>query len=81
MKKISIQSNPEYNSPNKFFCKAIIENIVKKLNISIEIGGGIRSVEKIKAYLNIGVDKVILGSAAIKNPDFLKQACEEFKNN
>jgi len=58
----------------------IIENIVKKLNISIEIGGGIRSVEKIKTYLNIGVDKVILGSAAIKNPDFLKQACEEFKD-
>ena len=58
----------------------VIENIVKKLNISIEIGGGIRSVEKIKTYLNIGVDKVILGSAAIKNPDFLKQACEEFKD-
>jgi len=58
----------------------VIENIVKKLNISIEIGGGIRSVEKIKTYLNIGVNKVILGSAAIKNPDFLKQACEEFKD-
>jgi phosphoribosylformimino-5-aminoimidazole carboxamide ribotide isomerase len=58
----------------------IIENIVKKLNISIEIGGGIRSIEKIKTYFNIGADKVILGSAAIKNPDFLKQACEEFKD-
>ena len=58
----------------------VIENIIKKLNISIEIGGGIRSFEKIKAYLDIGVDKVILGSAAIKNPDFLKEACEQFKN-
>ena len=58
----------------------MIENIVKKLNISIEIGGGIRSIEKIKTYFNIGADKVILGSAAIKNPDFLKQACEEFKD-
>jgi phosphoribosylformimino-5-aminoimidazole carboxamide ribotide isomerase len=58
----------------------VIENIVKKLNISIEIGGGIRSVKKIRSYLNIGVDKVILGSAAIKNPDFLKQACEDFKD-
>ncbi len=58
----------------------IIENIVKKLNISIEIGGGIRSIGKIKAYLDIGIDKVILGSAAIKNPEFLKQACEEFKD-
>ena len=58
----------------------IIENIVKKLNIFIEIGGGIRSIEKIRTYLNIGVDKVILGSAAITNSDFLKQACEEFKD-
>ena len=58
----------------------VIENIVKKLNISIEIGGGIRSVGQIKAYLNIGIDKVILGSAAIKNPDFLKKVCEEFKD-
>ena len=57
----------------------IIENIIKKLNITIEIGGGIRSMNKIQAYIDIGVDKVILGSAAIKNPDFLKQACETFK--
>ena len=57
----------------------VIENIVTKLNISIEIGGGIRSVEKIRTYLNIGVDKVILGSAAIKYPDFLQQACKNFK--
>jgi len=57
----------------------IIENIIKKLNISIEIGGGIRSFDKIKAYIDIGVNKVILGSAAIKNPDFLQQACETFK--
>ena len=57
----------------------IIENIVKKLNISIEIGGGIRSIDKIKAYIDIGVDKVILGSAAIKDSNFLKKACDEFK--
>ena len=57
----------------------IIENIIKKLNTKIEIGGGIRSIDKIKAYIDIGVDKVILGSAAIKNPDFLRQACEAFK--
>ena len=57
----------------------IIEDIIKKLNISIEIGGGIRSIDKIKAYIDIGVDKVILGSGAIRDPDFLKQACEIFK--
>ena len=58
----------------------IIESIIKKLEISVEVGGGIRSIEKIEKYLNIGVDKVILGSAAIKNPNFLKEACEKFKN-
>ena len=58
----------------------IIESIIKKLGISVEVGGGIRSIEKIEKYLNIGVDKVILGSAAIKNPNFLKEACEKFKN-
>jgi phosphoribosylformimino-5-aminoimidazole carboxamide ribotide isomerase len=58
---------------------AIIENIIKKLDISIEIGGGIRSIDKIQAYIDIGVDKVILGSAAIKDPDFLGQACETFE--
>jgi phosphoribosylformimino-5-aminoimidazole carboxamide ribotide isomerase len=57
----------------------IIENIIKKLNISIEIGGGIRSIDKIQAYIDIGADKVILGSAAIKDPDFLRRACETFK--
>ena len=55
-----------------------IENIIKKLNISIEIGGGIRSIDKIKTYIDIGVDKVILGSAAIKDPGFLRKACEIF---
>jgi len=58
----------------------IIESIIKKLGISVEVGGGIRSIEKIERYLNIGVDKVILGSAAIKNPNFLKEACEKFKS-
>jgi phosphoribosylformimino-5-aminoimidazole carboxamide ribotide isomerase len=58
----------------------IIDNIIKKLNISIEIGGGIRSMDKIQAYIDIGVDKVILGSAAIKDPNFLRQACEKFKD-
>ena len=57
----------------------IIENIIKKLNMSIEIGGGIRSMDKIQAYIDIGVDKVILGSAAIKDTDFLRQACKTFK--
>jgi len=57
----------------------IIEEIIKKLNVKIEIGGGIRSINKIQTYIDIGADKVILGSAAVKDPDFLRQACETFK--
>ena len=58
----------------------IIEDIINKLNIKIEIGGGIRSLDKIQNYINIGVDKVILGSAAVKDKSFLKEACKSYKN-
>ena len=44
----------------------------------MEIGGGIRSLENIKQYIDAGVDKVILGSGAIKNKEFLKEACKKF---
>ena len=56
----------------------IIEKIVSKLNIKIEIGGGVRSFESIQRYADVGVEKVILGSAAIKDRNFLKEACEKF---
>ena len=55
-----------------------IEKIVKELKITVEVGGGIRSLKSIDTYVNLGVDKIVLGSAAIKNPSFLKEACEKF---
>jgi phosphoribosylformimino-5-aminoimidazole carboxamide ribotide isomerase len=58
----------------------IIQEIVSKFDIKIEIGGGIRSFESIKEYTEAGVEKVILGSAAIKDKNFLKEACEKFPN-
>ena len=58
----------------------IIQEIVKKCDIKIEIGGGIRNFESIKKYIDAGVEKVILGSAAIKDKGFLKSACEKFPN-
>ena len=58
----------------------IIREIVKKFNFKIEIGGGIRSFDSIKQYTDVGVEKVILGSAAIKDKNFLKEACEKFPN-
>jgi len=58
----------------------IIQEIVHKFDFKIEVGGGVRSIESIKKYAEIGVEKVILGSAAIKNKNFLKEACEKFPN-
>ena len=56
----------------------IIQEIVSKFDLKIEIGGGIRNFESIKKYNDIGVEKIILGSAAIKNKIFLKEACQKF---
>ena len=58
----------------------IIKEIVSKYDLKIEIGGGIRNIDSIKQYIETGVEKVILGSGAIKNKEFLKEACEKFKN-
>ena len=58
----------------------IIQQIVSKYDLKIEIGGGIRSLDSIKQYIDAGVEKVILGSGAIKNKEFLKDACEKFKS-
>ena len=58
----------------------IIKDIVSKLDLKVEIGGGIRNFESIKKYTDLGVDKVILGSAAIKEKTFLKEACQKFPN-
>ena len=56
----------------------IIQEIVSKFDLKIEIGGGIRNFESIQKYTDIGVEKVILGSAAIKDRNFLKEACKKF---
>ena len=58
----------------------IIQEIVSKFDFKIEIGGGLRNFESIQKYSEAGAEKVILGSAAIKDKDFLKEACEKFPN-
>ena len=62
----------------------INENLIKEIskikNIKIQVGGGIRSLERIKKLLDFGIDKVILGTAAVESIDFLKTACEKFNN-
>ena len=58
----------------------IIQDIVGKFNLNVEVGGGIRNSDSIQKYIDVGVEKVILGSAAIKDKNFLKNACEKFPN-
>ena len=57
----------------------VIKQIVSKYDLKVEIGGGVRSLDSIKKYTDAGVEKVILGSGAIKNKEFLKEACQIFK--
>ncbi len=58
----------------------IIQDIVGKFNLKVEVGGGIRNSDSIIKYIDAGVEKVILGSAAIKDKNFLKVSCEKFQN-
>jgi phosphoribosylformimino-5-aminoimidazole carboxamide ribotide isomerase len=58
----------------------IIREIVNKFDFKVEVGGGIRTIDSIQEYINVGVEKVILGSAAIKDKNFLKEACQKFPN-
>ena len=56
----------------------IITDIVKATNINVEVGGGIRDAERIRNYLNAGAKRVILGTAAIENPDFIKLMLKDY---
>ena len=57
---------------------AQIEKIRKNCNLKLELGGGIRDEETIKRYIDLGVDRVILGSIALKNPEFVKEMCKKY---
>ena len=56
----------------------IIKEISKINKIKIQLGGGIRSLDHIKKLLDFGIDKVIIGTAAVENIEFLKIACYHF---
>jgi len=56
-----------------------VKNIVKNTSLFAEIGGGIRNMETIEKYLSIGVKRVILGTAAVKDEDFLLRAVDKYK--
>ena len=56
----------------------LIENIVSKLNIPLQLGGGIRSLEIMNKYLERGVDRVITGTLALKSPETVEEAVNKF---
>lgn len=56
----------------------LIVKIAKKLEIPIEIGGGIRNMECVEKYLECGVRRVIIGTSALSDPDFVKKAVERY---
>ena len=58
----------------------IIKDIVIKFDLKVQIGGGIRDIDNAQKYIDAGAEKIILGSAAIKDKNFLKKACEKFSN-
>lgn len=57
---------------------AAVEEILKATDVKVELGGGIRSLDTINLWLEKGVTRVILGTIALRNPDLVKQACQEF---
>lgn len=56
----------------------VILNVRKNTSLQIEVGGGIRDMASVEYYLNNGIDRVILGSAAVKNPELVKTAVKEY---
>ena len=57
---------------------AVIEEILKSVNIPTELGGGIRTMEQIDKLLAMGITRVILGSAAVKNPELVREVCAKY---
>ena len=55
-----------------------IQKIIAETNLFVEVGGGIRNMETVKTYLSAGVNRVILGTAAVTDPDFLEAALAEY---
>lgn len=55
-----------------------IEAVMKTVSVKVQVGGGIRTIETVRRYLNAGVSRVVLGTAALTDRAFLEQACKEF---
>jgi phosphoribosylformimino-5-aminoimidazole carboxamide ribotide isomerase len=56
----------------------LVASIAEEVSIPIQVGGGIRTVDSVKRYLDVGVSRIVVGTAAFNDRDFLQRACEEF---
>lgn len=55
-----------------------IEQIVAALNIPVQVGGGLRTVESVERLFNVGVERAIIGTAAVENPDLVTELCRKY---
>src|SRR5690625_1373180 len=61
--------------------KTIIEKMAKAVSIPVQVGGGVRSIETIENYIKSGVDRAIIGTAAIIDKEFLREAVKRFADH
>jgi phosphoribosylformimino-5-aminoimidazole carboxamide ribotide isomerase len=58
--------------------KRAIKNVIDAVSIPVELGGGIRDLDTIEEYINLGIDQIIIGTVAYKNPDLVEEACKRY---
>ena len=58
----------------------LIREIIQEVKSRIQIGGGIRTIDDISRWVELGADRVVMGTAAVENTELLKMACNKFKN-
>lgn len=71
---VDLEGAKEGTTPNI----SVVENVAKNTNLFVEIGGGIRNIETVDKYIEKGVSRVILGTAAVNDEEFLKKAIEKY---
>lgn len=74
---VDLDGAKEGNTANFETIRAIVENT----GLSVEVGGGIRKMETVKKYVELGVDRVILGTAAVTDPEFLGEAVRAYPDH
>ena len=58
--------------------KSVIKKVVDRVSIPVQLGGGIRELDTIEEYINLGIDQIIIGTAAYKDPKLVKAACKRY---